>query len=151
MIINLSYVLNKFFLGACLLITTSLYSQDWETKEKTFTEGIMLYGIIDVDANKVISLKPYAKKVTVKYDPFFYSYVINFETLEENYMMKLVTKRELSSGITTYVDTYSKNPHIEYLIEDKIKSDGSIIITALKAIVIDGKNLKPFKIIDELK
>ncbi|WP_430399927.1 hypothetical protein [Flavobacterium sp.] len=151
MIINLSYVLNKFFLGACLLITTNLYSQDWETKEKTYTEGIMLYGIIDVDTNKVISLKPYAKKVTVKYDPFFYSYVINFETLEGNYMMKLVTKRELSSGITTYVDTYSKNPQIEYLIEDKIKSDGSIIITALKAIVIDGKNLKPFKIIDELK
>ena len=36
MIINLSYVLNKFFLGACLLITTNLYSQDWEKKEKTY-------------------------------------------------------------------------------------------------------------------
>lgn len=54
---------NYILLLFLLLNFSNLNAQNnWDTKEETYTNGVFLVGLFDMDENKIISLNPKGKK-----------------------------------------------------------------------------------------
>lgn len=81
-----------------VLIVTSfnLNAQNkWDKDVKTYTNGVFLQGLIDLDSGKITALNPKGKNVTIIYDPFFRTYKINWKEIDSDFQMNLVPKKKL--------------------------------------------------------
>ena len=141
---------SKFkFLFILLFISLNSFSQkNWDTKEKTYTGGVALHGLIDVVENKVVVLEPMGKNVTINYDPFFNKYIINWD--EENSSAKMELKfSEENSGGKMYVDIYSSNT--AYFVHNKIDKNNQLILMSVDSSLVENKKVKLIFIFEDLK
>lgn len=120
----------------------------WETKERNYTQGIVMSGLIDIAQAKLLGLKPIGKEVSINYDPFYDKYTINWAG--EDGPARLVLKfSEENSGGKMYVDTYSSDT--PYFVHDKIESDNKLTVIGANSGEIEGRKMKLVFIFDDLK
>lgn len=142
---------NIKFLVFILLICSSLEisaQKNWNTKEIKYTDGVVMIGMIDVEKNEVLGLKPIGKEVSVTYDPFFDKYSISWKN-EEGYGEISVKFYENNSGGKMYKDINS--PNIYYFVHDSIESKNKLTLIPTEVSINNGKRVKYIFLFDDLK
>lgn len=142
---------NIKFLVFILLICSSLEisaQKNWNTKEIKYTDGVVMIGMVDVEKNEVLDLKPIGKEVSVTYDPFFDKYSISWKN-EEGYGEISVKFYENNSGGKMYKDI--NLPNIYYFVHDSIESKNKLTLIPTEVSINNGKRVKYIFVFDDLK
>lgn len=131
-----------------LLGLNSNAQKNWETKEQNYYGAVALSGLIDVNEGKIILLKPMGKNASVKYDPFFDKYTIDW--IEDDGPARMVLKfSEENSGGKMYLDSYSSDT--PYFIHNYIERDNKLTIMSANPQFIDNRKVKLIFVFDDLK
>jgi len=139
-------LITLLFLISCVI--NSQAQKKWDTKEQNYSGGVSLSGIIDLAQSKVLGLKPTGKDVSVKYDPFYNTYTINW--MEEDGAARMILKfKEENSGGQMYIDKYSPN-NSAYFIHNKVESDHKLTLISAEPSILDNRKVKLIIMFDDL-
>jgi len=121
----------------------------WDTEERKYTGGVIVWGLIDDDNSKLIgSLQPLGKDVTVLYDPFFNKYTINWTGEEGKNNMVLKFSEENFGGKMYLHVNGNDNP---YFINDVISKENKLIIMSAKHELINNRKVRVIFLVSDLK
>ena len=139
------FQIQEFFIS-CVINPQA--QKKWDSKEQNYSGGLSLNGIIDLAQSKVLGLKPTGKDVSVKYDPFYNTYIINW--MEEDGAARMILKfKEENSGGQMYIDTYSPN-NSACFINNEIESEHKLILIAAEPLMVDSRKVKLIIMFDDL-
>jgi hypothetical protein len=128
--------------------TNSIAQNKWDTKERNYSGGVVLSGIIDVVQAKVLGVKPTGKNVYVNYDPFYDKYVIDW--MEDDGAARMTLKfKEENSGGKMYIDTYSPKSSA-YFVHEHISDEHRLTLMSSDPVMLEGKKVKMIIIFDDL-
>ena len=134
---------NFILLFFLILNFSNLNAQNnWDAKEKTYTNGVLLVGLLDMDEKKIISLNPKGKNVSITYDPFYNTYKINFDDIDGKSEMYFKPKTETPENGTIFIDSYSNSDKNEFFILDTLNKDKKIQLISAYPIISNGKKFK---------
>ena len=134
---------NYILLLFLLLNFSNLNAQNnWDTKEETYTNGVFLVGLFDMDENKIISLNPKGKNASITYDPFYNTYKINFDDIDGKTEMYFKPKTETLENGTIFIDTYSNSDKNQFFISNTLNKDKKILLISAYPIISNGKQFK---------
>lgn len=143
----------KFLFFAILLFVcqTSISQKKWDTKDRYYTGGILLKGLMDVDDAKVLGLEPYGKKVSITYDPYYNKYTIDY--IDKNGTTRMVLEFiEENSGGKMYKDSYAvESKYNEYFVHNNIEKEDKFILIGANSAKIEGRNVKLILAFEDLK
>lgn len=133
----LSFILIVFMLN-------SNAQSKWDTKEKTYSNGVFLQGLVSLEKNELISLIPQGKNVSVTYDPYFNTYKIKWDESDNQAQLILSPGRETASNGTVFTDTYppDKDKRVEYFIIDEIVKEKRLRLIMANPTDYEGKKYK---------
>lgn len=115
---------------------------NWDTKEKTYTNGVFLVGLFDMDTHKLISLNPKGKNASITYEPFYNTYKINFDDIDGKTEMYFKPKTETPENGTIFIDSYSNSDKNQFFILDTLNKDKKIQLISAYPIINNGKKFK---------
>ena len=143
--------MKKLFLLLFICLGLNVTAQKkWNTVEHNYYDGVVLTGLLDVTEAKLMGagFQPKGKKVTIKFDPFYDKYTIDW--VEEDGAARMVLKfSEENSGGKMYIDTYGRNT--PYFVINKIENDNKLIIMSVDPVLLDGKKVKLVLMFDDIK
>lgn len=137
-------VLKKHTLFLFLILTFSNVNaqNNWDKKEKTYTNGVLLDGLLDMETKKIVSLNPKGKNVSITYDPFYNTYKINWDEIDGKMKMYLKPKTETPDNGTIFIDANANDEMGQFFIIDTFNKNKKIQLISAYPLDYNGKKYK---------
>lgn len=133
----------KYFLFLLIFNFTNVNAQNnWDTKEKTYSNGVLLSGYIDLETNEILYFKPTGKNVIITYDPFYNVYKMSWDELDGKSELYLKPKKETPENGTIFIDTYANDEVSQFFIINTLDKDKKIKLISAYPKEVNGRKYK---------
>lgn len=138
-----AFLKNRFIILIFLMISIlNINAQKkFHTTERSYSNGVLLAGIYDMEQKKFFrDLEPKGKNVSIKYDPFFNKYTIDWiNEVGEQCHFNLKFSEENSGGMM-YINTSSSSNNFPFFIDDTIENGEKGNLTLTSAVTLPFEN-----------